>query len=288
MLPTQVQAAIRELDSDNTRQTARRPVRFGILAADESLVDEILEFLFPPPLRVEHEKIVRIASESDSRRVDVGFSEPGWSHPPHSYDFDRQDPRLSADRLIDDSDETLWLPLAAQFPGFRRAVSEKLIMKIAIENTLFAAATSLPNVVPTPLGVPWIVGEFASDMVVLTVNQVRLCFLLAAAHGYNVGADRQFAQIGSIVGTAFGWRGLARLGVSKLPAGAGVAAKALIAFAGTYAVGRGLELWFREGRKPSRAAWRKLYEDATVRGRAEVQRVVGRLRLRSQAAEEAA
>ncbi len=153
-------------------------------------------------------------------------------------------------------------------------VSERLIWKIAKENTLFTVATSLPNVVPTVLVLPWAVGEFASDTVFLTMNQVRLSFLLAAAHGKEVSYDSQSVKIGSIAGVALGWRAIARQIVSKVPAGAGLVPKGLIAFAGTYVVGRALEHWFREGTPLGRAAQKEHFEDARRRGRAAVERIV--------------
>ena len=252
---------------------AQRPVTFGVLAADEQCVEEIQEFLFPPPSRVAGRNLLRIAREEDFARATVGFSECGVPHPVHFYSFDRRDPRTTASILLSEH-EDYWLALASRFPGFRPAVSERLIWKIAKENTFFTVTTALPNIVPTVLVLPWSVGEFASDTAFLTMNQVRLSLLLAAAHGQEVGYDRQSLKIGSIVGAAFGWRALARGLVSKVPAGGGLLAKGLIAFAGTYAVGRGLEHWFREGSLLGRAAQRKHYADAYRRGRDTVEAIV--------------
>ena len=255
------------------RAAASRPVRFGVLAADEDCVDDIRDFLGPEPSQIGRYEVVRIAREEDFGEVSVGFSERGVPHPGHFFAFDPSDPEASASALLDDHEEE-WLPLACNFSGFRPLVSERLIWKIAKENALFTVATSLPNIVPTVLVLPWAVGEFASDTVFLTVNQVRLSFLLAAAHGKEVSYDRQSVKIGSIAGVALGWRAIARQLVSKVPAGAGLVPKGLIAFAGTYVVGRALEHWFREGTPLGRAARKEHFEDASRKGRAAVERMV--------------
>ena len=269
----QIRAAVRTLNPGQVRAMARRPVAFGVLAADEQCVEEIHEFLFPPPTPIVARNLLRIAREEDFERATVGIAERGIPHPAHFYSFDCRDPRTTAAALLSEHEDA-WLALARRFPGFRPAVSERLIWKIAKENTLFTVTTALPNIVPSVLVLPWLVGEFASDSAFLTMNQVRLSLLLAAAHGQEVGYDRQSLKVGSIVGAAFGWRALARGLVSKVPAGGGLLAKGLIAFAGTYAVGRGLEHWFREGSLLGRAAQREHYANAYRRGKDTVEALV--------------
>ena len=269
----QIGAALRNLDPATVRATVSRPLKFGVLAADEHCVDDICEFLSPVRSVTGRHELVRIAKEEDFSRVSVGFAEHGVPHPEHFYSFDRNRPRESAAALLEGR-EDLWLPMACNFSGLRGDVSERLIWKIAKENALFTVTTSLPNIVPTVLVLPWAVGELASDTAFLTMNQIRLSFQLAAAHGKEVGYDRQSLQVGSIAGTAFGWRALARQIVSKLPAGAGLVPKGLIAFAGTYVVGRALEHWFREGSPLGRAARLEHFDDAKRRGREAVERIV--------------
>ena len=261
-----------------------RPAMFGVLAANEDCVDDIRDFLSPQPSQIGEHEIVRIAREEDFSKVSVGFAERGIPHPEHFYAFDRTNPKDSASELLDEHEDE-WLQLACNFSGFRSMVSERLIWKIAKENALFTIATSLPNIVPTVLSLPWAVGEFASDTAFLTVNQIRLSFLMAAAHGYEVGFDRQSVKIGSIAGVALGWRAIARQLVSKMPAGAGLVPKGLIAFAGTYVVGRGLEHWFCEGTPLGRAARNAHFEDARHRGREAVEQIVERALSASRPAE---
>ena len=60
-------------------------------------------------------------------------------------------------------------------------MTDKVIHRIGKENALFSVATALPNIAPSLLELPWALGEFGSDTVFLTVNQVRMLFLLAGA-----------------------------------------------------------------------------------------------------------
>ncbi len=250
-----------------------RPVTVGVLAADDDCSDAVVEFLRPTVRSGAPAEVIRITKDKDFERADVGFSEYGIPHPEHFFTFDSVDPRASARSLLQASEDH-WLPLARNFGGFRSLVSERLIWKAARENTLFAVTTSLPNVVPATLLLPWFAGEFASDTLFLTANQIRLSFMLAAIHGHEVGFDIQSVKIGSIMGAAFGWRALARQTVSKLPAGIGLVPKGLIAFAGTYAVGRGLEHWFREGTVMGAEGRRRHFTHAREAGREQVERIV--------------
>ena len=283
----QIASAFKSLNPQEVRRIAERPVPFGILAADDSCVDQIHEILGVFPGEHGRSRIVRIASESDFGRVRVGFSERGIPHPQSFYEFDPISPRSSVAKLLDQNEED-WIALARSFPGLRRTVSERLVWKIAKENTLFTVATSVPNVVPSVLTLPWAAGEFASDTAFLTMNQVRLSLLLAAAHGHEVGYDKQTLKIGSIVGAAMGWRALARQLVSKVPAGGGLVSKGLIAFAGTYVTGRGLEHWHREGSLLDRATQRAFYADAYSNAKETVDGIVGNVLSASRAAERTA
>ncbi|MFB3776789.1 MAG: hypothetical protein ACE141_04235 [Bryobacteraceae bacterium] len=158
----------------------------------------------------------------------------------------------------------LSLALARRLPPFRRPVIARIIRDVSRDNALFAMFTALPSVVPNLLSLGWTAGEFASDTVVLTVNQVRMAFLIAAASGRPVGYFEQKAQIASIVAGAFGWRALARQLAGKMPFGEGLIPKAAIAYAGTYVVGAGLEKYNRMGKaltgSERQAAYRQAFE----------------------------
>ena len=261
---------------------ADRPIQFGALAADDQVAGEIFNFLLPPDLsqaraREAGKRIVRISSEADFDRCNLGFSEAGVPHPEHFYSFDPFQPRRSAAQLLEENQPDA-LALARWFPAFRDEVTEDIIWRICKENALFTVATAVPNIVPSWITVPWAAGEFASDTAFLTMNQVRMAFLLAAASDREVGYGEQKGQIGSIIAAAFGWRALAREMVGKIPAGGGLISKGLVSFAGTYAVGKSLDRYFRVGKQLTRAERREYYDHAFDRGRSTVQEIVDRFR----------
>jgi uncharacterized protein (DUF697 family) len=241
----QARSAFSMLNPDEMRRRAERDVHVGLVATSESAYNRLEELLVPGDLpggvRFEMLRRVHRASDSDvPAKVDLVLYEPGLKAHEGAYTLDRHAPEETVSEIIHNH-ETLALPLARHFPGFRRPVIERTIHIVARENALFSIATALPDVVPSIIELPWTFGEFASDTFFLTANQLRMAFLIAAASGHEVGFAHQKAAIASIVGAAFGWRALARELVGKIPLGGGLIPKGAIAYAGTYAVGKGLE-----------------------------------------------
>lgn len=189
--------------------------------------------------------------------------------------FDPEKPGLMV-RAILTKHEDLSLALARNYPAFRAEVIRRSIHTVARENALFSVATALPNVAPL-LGLGWAVGEFASDTAVLTANQIRLAFLLAAASDRPVGYGEQKGEIASIIAGAFGWRAIARELVGKIPLGGGLIPKAAVAYAGTYVLGQSFERLYRMGYAYTREERRSAFGEAFERGKAIVTAVVDRL-----------
>jgi len=160
----------------------------------------------------------------------------------------------------------LAIPLAMHFLPFRDEVSRRIVKKVSKPNAWFALASAAPDIIPL-ISLPWAVGEFASDTAVLTANQIRMAFLLAAAGDRDFGYREQRGEIASIALGAFGWRSLARELVGKIPMGGGLIPKAAIAYAGTRVVGLSLERFYRTGAAYTRRERREAYEDALERGR---------------------
>ena len=186
--------------------------------------------------------------------------------PSGAFVFNPQRPERLVEDILDER-EDLSLPLARRFQPFRAAVTGKLIHRIGKENALFSVATALPNIAPTILELPWAFGEFGSDTVFLTVNQVRMLFLLAGASDRPVGYREQRAEIASVIASSFGWRALARELIGKIPFGGGLIPKAAIAFAGTYVMGRSAERLYRIGYAYTRDERRTAYAEALERGK---------------------
>jgi hypothetical protein len=179
--------------------------------------------------------------------------------------FDRHQPAESIWEILHQYQE-LSLALARQFPIFRPEVVRRIIMAVARENAFFALATALPDVIPNLAELPWAVGEFASDTAFLTSNQIRMAFLIGAAHGREIGFLEQKGTLLTIVGGAFGWRALARELAGKIPFGGGLIPKAAISFAATFVIGKAIERLHQEGAPLSHEERKRLYEDAYEHG----------------------
>ncbi len=159
------------------------------------------------------------------------------------------------------------LSLARRLESFRKPVTDRIIQEVSRENGLFALVTALPAVIPSLFSISWAAGEFASDTAVLTMNQVRMAFLIAAAHDRPVGYIEQKSQIASIIASAFGWRAIARELAGKIPLGEGLIPKAAIAYAGTYVVGMSLERYHRAGSALSKSERAAAYREAIESGK---------------------
>jgi hypothetical protein len=241
----QARSALSMLNPEEMRRRADRDVHVGLVATSESTYNHLEDFLVPGDLQggVRFEMLRRVHRATDSdvpAQVDFVLYEPGLKGPGGTFTLNRHAPEETVSEILHAHD-TLAVALARHFPVFRRAVIDRTVQSVARENALFAVATALPDVVPSLIELPWAFGEFASDTVFLTANQLRMAFLIAAASGHEVGFAHQKAAIATIVGSAFGWRALARELVGKIPLGGGLIPKGAIAYAGTFVVGKALE-----------------------------------------------
>lgn len=161
----------------------------------------------------------------------------------------------------------LGVALARAFPPFRRAYARQVIAQTCRDNTLFSLTTALPDVIPNIIELPWAVAEFASDTAFLTMNQLKMAFLLAAASDREVGYREQKSEIATVIASAFGWRAIARQIVGKIPFGGGLIGKAAIAYAGTKVLGVSLDRLYSVGYNYTRQERDSMYSDALKQGR---------------------
>jgi uncharacterized protein (DUF697 family) len=271
----QARAAFALLSPSEIRRCATQPIHIGLVADGSAAYSEMEDFLIPAgvprPARMQlMDQVHRSSDPGVPQNVDLVLYEPGIPCPRSAYTFHRDDPDATVREVLKDKDG-LALPLARQFPVFRKAVLEDIIHSVARENALFALTTALPNVIPSLIELPWAIGEFASDTMFLTANQVRMAFQIAAACGKDVGLATQKAEVLTIAAGAFGWRALARELVSHIPLGGGLIPKGAIAYAGTYVAGKGLELLHRNNGLHTHEEQRNLYREGFQRGRAIVE-----------------
>jgi uncharacterized protein (DUF697 family) len=133
-----------------------------------------------------------------------------------------------AEMIAERADERAYM-WAARLPVLREAVVEHTITKFARQNGILGVAIFIPG----------------ADMPVLTLNQIRMIFRIAAAYGEEIDRDRAL-EILAVVGAGFGFRAVAREAVAFIP-GVGWAIKGGVAYVGTKALGRVAAAYFEAG-----------------------------------------
>jgi uncharacterized protein (DUF697 family) len=266
----QVRAALGLLSPEEVRKLAERPVQIGLVAASDAGYAAMEDFLVPRDLPAEVRdralaQVHRASKRNPPANVDLVLYERGIKPTSGTVVLDPHNPAETISEILYQQHE-LALPLARQFPAFRPEVVHRIIMAVARENAFFALATALPDVIPSLAELPWAIGEFASDTAFLTANQIRMDFLIGAAYGREIGFLEQKGTVLMIVGSAFGWRALARELVGKIPFGGGLIPKAAIAYAATFVVGKAIDRLQEGGTPLSHEERENLYQDAYHHG----------------------
>ncbi|HEY1758296.1 MAG TPA: hypothetical protein VGG72_23190 [Bryobacteraceae bacterium] len=263
----QVKQALTNLNPGEVRESAMKPVRVGLVAASQDSLAQMEAYLVPPHLSPQRRlEALQMLQRGSTENCDVVIYDSSLLRSAQGFSLDLDAPEDCLRRILKSHDNLL-LPLARQFYPFRKPAAQQVIRSVAKENAMFALATALPDVVPFLGWTPWAIGEFGSDAAFLTMNQIRMAFLLAGLSDRSPGYREQRSEIASIVAGAFGWRALARELVGKIPFGGGLIPKAGIAWAGTFAVGLSLERLYRLGYGFTRAERKAVYEEAYDHGR---------------------
>ena len=154
----------------------------------------------------------------------------------------------------------LRLSLARHVPAFRPAAATLLINDACRDNAKIALLSALPGVLPvTNILLP---ATALGDMALLTKNQGLLLLRIAAAYGRDVDLRARMRELLPVVGSAFGWRAVARELIGLVPGGIGLLIKGSIAYAGTYTVGKSAALYYSTGQTLSGPRLHQLYQDA--------------------------
>ena len=266
-----IRRAVANLSPAEVRETSERRLAIGLVATSAAGYMAMEKFLAPAGISRDRRGEVlamlhRAGDPGIPKRFDLVLYEHELAPAENAFTFYPYDPDRTVKEILAGRSD-LGLPLARHFSPFRRPVVNEVMYSISRENALFALATALPNIVPNLIELPWAIGEFASDTAFLTMNQIRMAFLIAAASDSPVGYRDQKAEIASLVTGAFGFRAIARELVGKIPFGGGLIPKAAVAFAGTYVVGLSLERYHRIGYGLTREERRQEYEVALRHGR---------------------
>jgi uncharacterized protein (DUF697 family) len=119
--------------------------------------------------------------------------------------------------------------LAARLPVIREPVVEAIVRRFSRQNGILGVAIFIPG----------------ADFPVLTLNQLRMVFRIAAAYGEVIDRER-IPEILAVVGAGLGFRTLAREALGVLPA-LGWALKGGVAYVGTKALGKAAVAYFEQG-----------------------------------------
>jgi hypothetical protein len=259
-----VRQAVTYLNPEEVRHDADRPLAISLNAPTPETL-WAMEGFFCPPTLSKAKRAQVLAILHSNRRPDIEIYDSSMPCPKDGFMFDSRDPQLCVRAILKRRPE-LALSLARHIAPFRDPVIGQVIRTVSKENALFSLATALPDIVPL-ISLPWAVGEFATDTAFLTMNQVRMTFMIAAASDHPIGYKDQKAELGSILAGAFGFRAIARQLVSKIPLGGGLIPKAAIAYAGTKVVGLSIERLYRTGYGYSQDERGPAYEEAFEKGK---------------------
>jgi hypothetical protein len=268
-----VREALKNLNPNQVRDSAHLPFRLELHASSPRMYEQ-MENIFTPAHTFSGARragasavVTRQLAESPAMAgTIIRVYEKGVPHEAGTgFTYDTMNPDGVVSEILDRHSE-LKLSLARQVCPFREPVAKDVIWTVSKENALFSIATAVPSVMPL-LSAPWAVGEFASDTAVLTANQIRMAFMLAAASDRTVGYRQQRTEIASLFAGAFGWRAIARELVGKIPFGGGLIPKAAVSFAGTYVVGVSLERFYRVGYGLTAEERKQAYQQALQRGK---------------------
>ena len=164
------------------------------------------------------------------------------------------------------------LALAAALPVFRQVVADAVVDETAKANASFAVTTGLAETIPV-LTAPLNLG----DMVILTKNQLIMGYKIALASGRNDDPRSMLTEILGVIGGGFMFRQVARQLVGLIPV-AGLVPKVAIAYAGTYAMGRGLTAWALGGTEVTAESLSRYTAEGLERGRDLAQQLIGQVR----------
>ena len=165
-------------------------------------------------------------------------------------------------------DEDQQVALGAHLPPLRPAIFTRIIERTARANASFALTTGLAETIPV-LTAPLNLG----DMVVLTKNQLMMCYRLALAAGRDGEPKAMMTEIIGVLGSGVLFRQAARQLVGLIPI-AGLLPKVAISYAGTYAIGKAMVGWTTEGRQVTVDTMASYSRDGLVKGRALAEHLV--------------
>lgn len=166
--------------------------------------------------------------------------------------------------------------LARNWTDVRSTYCKTLTRRTALRNGIRSSISSLPLRNLPVVGPVLSMLATSAELMLLTSSQLRLSFVIAAAHNRPLDFFDRISELWPIIGSAFGFRGASRFLVKRLPK-VGPALRPVIAFGGTYAIGEASRLYYEHGRPTSDEVRRELVRRAHEDGAKEAQRLLRRV-----------
>lgn len=260
---------VREVSFDDIRDQAMRPPSLLVLAPTSEEAERIARLLTgnsdlngvsvgtletevwtranydaivvnDPEMGPKSQQFVEAATKTDSWEPAIAIS-----HLP----FDRGEADQVRSRLSVELNDRL-VAFGRFFPAFRGAAMTAIVNETSSANAQFAFVANIPSLIPVVGGLL----SAGADTIVLTKNQLMMVYKIAAASGRDLEDQHAILrEMIPVVGQGFLWRTVAREATTMLPLAAGTIPKVAIAFTGTYALGRAAEVFYRFGKKPTKA-----------------------------------
>ena len=275
-----IRKALTTLNPHEVREKSERPVRVALHADSQESFAQMEDFFLRdlgPARRRQSAVLLSRATSPIAQRPDLDVYHAGIVAAPGALIFQPDRPEMLINKALANHSD-LGVPLAKSFAPFRAPYVQSVVAKTSRQNALFSLSTALPDVIPSFIELPWAVAEFASDTAFLTMNQVGMAFLIAGASDRAVGYREQKSEIATVIGSAFGWRALARQIVGKVPFGGGLIGKAAIAYAGTKVLGLSLDRYYGMGFTYSRDERDEIYSNALQQGKTIATKILTYLR----------
>lgn len=162
------------------------------------------------------------------------------------------------------------LALGRRFPCLREPIARELIQQTCLTNVTYSVGTGLAEIIPV-LDIPLNI----ADIVVLTKAQALLVYKLGLAFGLPKDWQYYLGEFGSVIGTGFLWRQIARSLVGLIPVW-GIVPKVAVAYSGTYVVGHTVLAWYLTGRHISRKQLGEMSRQAFEQGKTMARNILKR------------
>lgn len=220
-------------------------------------VEQVREWARAIPLKVDCIWL----SDQPSSKISPDFGAD--SATPRLNSIDPLNPAKPIVRLMEKRMPSLTMGVAHDFSTFRFHYSKMITRKAARKASVLAAASTIPAPPVPGLNIVWSFFATTGETLAITAAQLRLCLMMAAIHGRPIDFFDRIGELWPIIGSAFGWRTLAREVTGLVPI-AGWFMKSSLAYTGTFMVGEAARIYYEHGQPASSETIREIKRRARM------------------------